>query len=55
MKKNKKMVVAMSSVRGAAMVEYALLLVAVLILGAVGMKTLGEKVRASTEAATQHF
>jgi len=40
-------------VRGASMVEYALLLVAVLLLAATGMKTLGEKVRATTEAATE--
>lgn len=42
-----------SSTRAAAMVEYALLLVAVLILGAVGMKTLGEKVRSASENAVQ--
>lgn len=41
-----------SSARGAAMVEYALLLVAVVILGAVGMKALGAKVRTATEGVT---
>lgn len=40
-------------VRGAAMVEYALLLVAVLVLSATAYKSLGPKVKGSAENATK--
>lgn len=42
-------------VRGASMVEYALLLVAVLILAAAAYKTIGPKVRDSANNTTAQF
>ncbi len=42
-------------VRGASMVEYALLLVAVLILAAAAYRTIGPKVRQSATDTTSQF
>lgn len=42
-------------VRGAAMVEYALLLVAVLVLSATAYKSLGPKVGGAAKNATDSF
>ena len=41
--------------RGASMVEYALLLVAILILAAAAFKTLGNKVLGGATQATEKF
>jgi Flp pilus assembly pilin Flp len=51
MKKTLKMVKS----RGASMVEYALLLVAILILAAAAFKTLGGKVMEGATKSTQQF
>lgn len=58
MKKNTRSLTSKTSLvrrRGAGMVEYALLLVAVLCLGAVAFKQLGGKVATGAEAASQKF
>ena len=41
--------------RGASMVEYALLLVAVLVLSAVAFKSLGEKIKTSVNGSAELF
>jgi Flp pilus assembly pilin Flp len=59
MKTNQTKVLSLSPVRGrsrgASMVEYALLLVAVLVLSAVAFKSLGEKIKTSVSGTAELF